>query len=1049
MNPGMSIDRLLSRAGHAAASLGRPYDPADDFAWATRHVKVEEKGRVVYEADVEAPTHWSDLAVTVVAKTYFRRVGGVMESSVKALVRRVVDAVAEASKHPDVGTDYFGEVVDRDQVERRAAFRDELFLVVVGQFAAFNTPVWVNVGVAESKWSKRRLGRGVAKAGGGRLGVAAAPTMLPPYGAYGSTPPPNFGPMASACFILGVDDDIESITSSQKTETKIFKAGGGAGSNLSALRPKDSPLSKGGTASGPVSFMRGFDAWAGITKSGGSSRRAALMRILDCYHPDARDFIATKPTVGRIVDTLKAGGWDVGMNSEIMTLLPFQNANNSLRVDDAFMRAATGATSSKISMRFPTGLGVETAGPQVCVDDAAELLDAVAEATWRVGDPGLQFHDAINKWHTCKNSGPIVGSNPCSEFVYLDNTACNLASLRLGRFLDVNGFFDVATFEHVARLVFLAQEILVGTAGYPTQAVADNSRRFRPLGLGYADLGAAIMRQGLAYDSEEARGFCAAVSSLLGGVAYRTSAEIAERCGGAFEGFAENREPMLGVICEHLHHSSKLLLHERPSWIGRSGSQIGGEAAQTVRSVAAAANQAWLRARDLGLLHGYRNAQATVLAPTGSISFMMDCETTGIEPLAVLKTRKKLAGGGVVEFACAAVEPALRRLGYDEDSVHNVVEVVGRTGEIPVSRGGGGQRDHDLSPRHLPVFATAFGQPGNEISVAGHLEMMAAAQPFLSGAISKTCNVSSSYTSQQIRDAYVEAWRLGLKAVAIYRDGSKDQPVESATKTPKDGDVVIGAGTVAVAEEGARRAIDAASAETAQLRHDLDVATSVLQALETFTPQQIRRRRLPDDRPGAHIHKFSLGGVDGFVQLGFYDEARTELGEIFVKMEPKAKAAIAVDLATQAASIALQHGADVHKLLDKWEGTEFAPSGFTGEGEGGVAYASSPLDYLARWLRRFLAGRARDAVAATGQLQDEGGVSVTIQRDGSIDAVAPPTATASQVAAAINGMARRDVVHSAPQLQRCPRCDVAAMARDGACMRCRACGHGEGGCGGG
>ena len=876
------------------------------FNWTRRHVSIKgDDGAIVYSADVEAPDFWSDLAVTVAAKTWFRRINGEMETSIKGMITRVVDAIAEASRHPDVGCDYFGG----DEAKRHA-FRDELFYICAGQYALFNTPVWVNVGVVTPK-----------HAGG-------------------------VGPQSSACFIQAVADSMDSLCALQTSETQLFRRGSGTGSNLSMLRPKDTALSGGGTASGPVSFMRGLDGWAGVTKSGGSSRRAALMRILDVYHPDIFSFIETKTTAQKMIRDLGTQGWSTNFNATATTWIPYQNANQSVRVDDAFMLAAT-SEAGQINLHWPTywhGGDKQISGQPVI---ASKLLDSIAQAAWDCGDPGMQFDTTINAWHTSPISARINASNPCSEYMYVDNSACNLASLRLTKYLQTDGTFDIETFEHVCRTIFIAQEVLVGAASYPTELIAKNSHDLRPLGLGYADLGALLMQLGFAYDSDEGRAYAGAVTALMGGTAYLTSAEIARDCGGPFPRFAENRNAMLRVVHKHVEAAQALRTSAR-------------------REIAERAYNAWLLASTYGGQFGFRNGQATVLAPTGTIGFAMDCDTTGIEPDTALVKVKNLAGGGRLEYVNRSIEPALRRLGYDEDSIEHITSTLKETGDLPVSKPDGRQRDFDLSPAHLPIFATAFGQPGNEVSIDGHLKMMAATQPFLSGAISKTVNCPSHYTVADIREVFVKAWKLGLKAVAVYRDGCKDQPLE-AKKAPE-------------ATPTARPNVPSASAS--------------------------RRRRLPSDRR-AHCHKFTLGGVDGYVHLGFYENG--DIGEIFVRMEPKASALV-VDIATQAASIAIQHGVDLGTFLDKWEGTAFAPSGFTGEGAAGVPYASSPLDYLAKWLRRWGLDKMTEIAQKTKQYD-----------------MTPPIPTASR--------------------ETCPRCS-STMRRDGACLSCPTCGHGQGGCGG-
>lgn len=961
------------------------------ITWTQRHVTVKDDvGVVVYEADVEAPDFWSDLAVTVAAKTWFRRIDGKMETSIKGMIARVVDGIVEASRYPDTSSDYF-----RDEAAREA-FRADLFHICAQQYALFNTPVWVNVGVSATKHDTAMAFKGRASG---------------EWGIY-STQPPNAGPQASACFIQSVEDTMESLCALQTSETQLFRRGSGTGSNLSGLRPANTPLAGGGTASGPVSFMRALDGWAGVTKSGGSSRRAALMRVLDVYHPDIFSFIETKPTAQKMIRDLGSQGWDVGFNATATTWTPYQNANNSVRVDDAFMLAATSSSAvlGTISLHWPTQWNVKSGStfvlpPNSVIADvvsASELLGSIAQAAWDCGDPGIQYDTTINAWHTVPNSGRIEASNPCAEYMHLQDSACNLASLKLTKFLTPSGEFDIETFKRVASTMFLAQEILVGAASYPTEKIARNSHDFRPLGLGYCDLGALLMSLGLPYDSEEGRSLCAAITSLLGGIAYATSAQIARDCGGPFAGYSKNRKAMLAVVEKHKQYADELVNVGAASWLN----EIPSSPQPCFVSIARAGLSAWNYAYDMGYLHGFRNSQATVLAPTGTIGFALDVDTTGIEPDTALVKIKRLAGGGTLEYVNRTIEPALRRLGYDAEQVRRIAERIKGTGRLPNTDDAWAK----LKPEHRPVFATAFGQPGNEISVDGHLKMMAAAQPFLSGAISKTVNCPNNYTVADIRDVFVRAWRLGLKAVAVYRDGCKDQPLSAK-------------GAEEVADTGNVKS-ECPVANPVCNDHTIGVARDLTGQAVGCTlgvcSTKPTRRRLPADAP-AHRHKFSIGGIDGYAHLGFYEDGA--IGEIFVRMEPKAgDAQIAIDLATQAASVAIQHGATVESFLDRWEGTRFAPSGFTGEGEAGVAYATSPLDYLAKWLRR---RSAQDA------------------QQSPLPASKAPT---SQVAPKTPQNASQGPLQQS-QGPSCGRCG-STMRRDGACLNCPVCGAGQGGCGG-
>lgn len=942
---GMPVARLFTRDDLSVEAM---------FTWTKRKLEIKEGSRVVFSGEVEAPDFWSDLAVTVAAKTWFRTIKGVRETSIKSMIWRVVDAIAAASEFPDVGFDYFA-----GDAQRRKVFRDELFFICAAQYALFNTPVWVNVGVSTPKHTVPRVLHSPSKRGGVN-------------GAYRYRAP-NVGPQASACFIQGVTDTMEGLCELQTTETQLFRRSSGTGSNMSPLRPANSPLSGGGSASGPVSFMKGLDAWAGVTKSGGSSRRAALMRVLDIYHPDIHEFINVKSLAQKAIRDLGLQGWDVNYNGIATTWMPYQNANNSVRVDDAFMLAA--ADGTEITPHWPTQWDGAVNKAEIVRDreSAAKLLREIATAAHDCGDPGIQFDTTINKWHTVPHSGRIDASNPCSEYMHLQDSACNLASLRLTKFLKTRRLptgqtaytvFDLAEFKHVARLMFIAQEILVGAASYPTERIAQNSHDFRPLGLGYCDLGALLMQQGVAYDSGMGRDVCSAVTALLGGVAYATSAELARQCGGPFQGYALNAEPMLRVIKMHSDEAAKVA---RKALVPVAFEHIHGD----VLAV-------WQQALTEGTAWGFRNSQATVLAPTGSIGLAMDCDTTGIEPDTALVKYKRLAGGGTVEIVNGSVEKALQSLGYDETTVQSVVAHVKASGKLP---------DSLIKQQDRAVFATAFGQPGNEISVDGHLRMMAAAQPFLSGAISKTVNLPKQATVEDIERVFVQAWKLGLKAVAIYRDGCKDQPLQA--KSTQD--------AAQLSTEGTKQA----AAPTA--------------TPATATASTAQRRRLPQERPGL-TRKFTIGGVDGYIHLGLYPDGG--VGEIFIDMEPRAKA-YGLDLIMQAASVALQRGEPLDRFVERWLGTEFEPRGFTGEGADGIPYATSPLDYLAKWLQR------RDVGSIAVEPIDE----------------AVATAAAEVVAAAAPALA------AMLSSTKCPRC-AAAMRRDGACLQCPTCGYGQGGCGG-
>ncbi|HSQ65674.1 MAG TPA: vitamin B12-dependent ribonucleotide reductase, partial [Polyangiaceae bacterium] len=799
-------------------------DPAEEVAWETRTASINgEGGAVIFEQkDVEVPNTWSMLATNVVASNYFRGPLGspVRERSVRQLVSRVVTTIARWGRKDG----YFATENDA------ATFEAELAHLVYRQKMSFNSPVWFNVGVEEH-------------------------------------------PQCSACFINSVGDSMDSILKLAHTEGMLFKYGSGAGSNLSKIRSSKERLSGGGEASGPVSFMRGFDAFAGVIKSGGKTRRAAKMVILDADHPDVAEFVTCKADEEKKAWALIDAGYDGGFNVRggAYDSVFFQNANHSIRVTDAFMRAVLEDREWSLTARTD-GKALETIR-------ARELMSKVTEAAWLCGDPGMQFDTTINAWHTCPSSDRINASNPCSEYMFLDDSACNLASLNLMHFRDIDGGFDVEAFRRAVDLTILAQEILVSNAKYPTENIGRNSEAYRPLGLGYANLGALLMASGLPYDSDGGRAAAAAITALMTGEAYAMSARIAERV-GPFAGFAANRDPFLGVIRKHANQVDR---------IDPSFGDVG---------VLDAARDAWAEALRLGMDHGYRNAQVTVLAPTGTIGFMMDCDTTGIEPDIALVKYKKLVGGGVLKIVNNTVPLALQRLGYSQETIANVLQYIDEAETI--------EGAPEIRESHLPVFDCAF-KPRNgsrTIHYMGHIRMMGAVQPFLSGAISKTVNMPSDATPQDIEDAYVAAWKLGLKAIAVYRDGCKrSQPLN----TGKDKEQAKPAGN---------------------------------------DSERLARRRLPDERR-ALTHKFSIGGHEGYMTVGMYDDGAP--GEVFVTMAKEGSVVSGLmDSFATSISMALQYGVPLKVLCDKFSHTRFEPSGFTGNPE--IPIAKSITDYIFRWL---------------------------------------------------------------------------------------------------
>jgi len=773
-----------------------------------RHVKIDGKDGVVFEQrDIEAPAEWSDTAVTVVAQKYFRTIDGERESSVHGMVRRVVDAIVVAG----VGQGALN-------TESCDVFHEELTAILLSQRASFNSPVWFNVGVEER-------------------------------------------PRASACFINSVDDDMESILDLAKTEGMIFKHGGGSGVNLSKLRGKAEGLSRGGNASGPVSFMRGYDAFAGVIKSGGATRRAACMRVLDVGHPDVVEFVRCKADTESKARALIEAGFGDGIDGDVYESLPFQNANHSVRVTDAFMEAAEEGRPWRLVNRKDDEF------EEVC---ASSLFGEIARAAWECGDPGIQFDTATNRWHTCPRSGRINGSNPCSEFVFVDNSACNLASINLIKFLDEDGEFDVGGFRQTVDVLITAQDILVDLAGYPTDSIERNSKRLRPLGLGYTNLGSVLMMLGLPYDSDEARDFAAVVTALMHFRALRCSAELAEKL-GHFEGYEKH---MREVVESHYRELNTLN--------NRSSSILTKEAVSDA-----------LEARKLGMTHGYRNAQVTLLAPTGTISLMMDCDTTGIEPELSLVKHKRLVGGGTIKQVNGAVRKVISRK-YGDDKADEVAAHIERNGTA---------RGADLCTEDLDVFRTALGP--DALGWEAHVHMMAAVQPFLSGAISKTVNLPSDATVKDVRDVFEMAWVGGLKAVAVYRDGCKGaQPV-----TVNDPEIPDSSGP------------------------------EIECRLQT-------RCQLPKTRQSL-THKFDVGGTEGYVTAGMYDDG--SLGEVFLKVSKEGSTLSGLlDALAISISIGLQYGVPLDVLVQKFSHTRFEPSGWTKDQD--IGYASSILDYVFRWI---------------------------------------------------------------------------------------------------
>lgn len=797
--------------------------PYDRIEWELRDAVITtDKGEVVFEQrNVEVPAFWSQLATNVVAQKYFRGLLGTeeREHSVRQLIDRVAKTAARWGREGGV----FASEADAE------AFEAELTYLLVNQHVSFNSPVWFNCGVEEK-------------------------------------------PQVSACFINSVEDKMGSILGLAKIEGMLFKFGSGTGSNLSTLRSSRENLAGGGTASGPVSFMKGYDAFAGVIKSGGKTRRAAKMVILNCDHPDIEGFVNCKADEEKkawaLIDAGYSGEFNVpgGAYDSVF----FQNANHSVRVTDEFMRAVLGDRDWQMHA-VTTGKPVETI-------KAKKLMRQMAEAAWLCGDPGIQYDTTINAWHTCPNTARINASNPCSEYMFLDDSACNLASLNLMRFRRPDGEFDTESFRHAVAVTTTAMEIWVDNASYPTSPIEKNSHEYRPLGLGYANLGALLMSRGLPYDDDAGRHYAAAITALMCGESYCQSARIAAKS-GPFMGFTRNREPFLQVMRKHQSHADGIDSEAVPS------------------DLLSAARGAWADAVTLGTKHGFKNAQSTVLAPTGTIAFMMDCDTTGIEPDLALVKYKKLVGGGLFKIVNRSVPLALKTLGYERETIQEIVDYVDEQGTIEGCK--------QLDEKDLPVFDCSFRpQRGvRTIHHMGHIKMMAAVQPFLSGAISKTVNMPSDSTVEDIENAYIEAWRVGLKSIAIYRDGCKrTQPLSTGAK-----------GSAAV----------------------------------VGTAAQPARRKLEDTRD-AITHKFSVAGHEGYITVGLYPDSR-QPGEIFITLG-KAGSTIAgfADAFATAISFSLQHGVELRFLAEKFTHVRFEPSGFTGNPQ--IPMAKSIVDYVFRWL---------------------------------------------------------------------------------------------------
>jgi ribonucleoside-diphosphate reductase alpha chain len=908
-------------AKHAAGESGLVFEryftdgeisPFDKVEWERRTALIgNEKGVTIFKQEgVEVPKSWSQTATNIVTSKYFHGKPGTAdrEGSVRQLISRVVNTIVRWGEEGG----YFADDASRD------AFRDELTHLLVEQKMSFNSPVWFNVGVQPK-------------------------------------------PQCSACFINSVSDSMESIMGLTRTEGMLFKWGSGTGTNFSTLRGSKETLSGGGIASGPVSFMKGFDAFAGVIKSGGKTRRAAKMVILNIDHPDIVEFIECKMKEERKAHVLIGQGYDSSIDGEAYSSIFFQNANHSVRVTDDYMRAAE-ENKDWWTKNVTDGQPNEKLS-------AKELLRKISDSTWHCGDPGMQFDTTVNRWHTCKNTARINASNPCSEYMFLDDTACNLASLNLMKYLGSNGQFDVEAFKSAVDVTITAQEILVDNASYPTPRIAENSHNFRPLGLGYANLGALLMSMALPYDSDEGRDVAAAVTSLMCGEAYAQSARVAEKL-GPFAGYEVNQEPMLDVIRMH-----------RNSMRGIKPEHVQPELYQ-------GAQGAWDSALQLGEKHGYKNSQVTVLAPTGTIGFMMDCDTTGIEPDLALVKLKKLVGGGLIKIVNNTVPHALMKLGYSPEQTSEIVSYIDRNGKIDGAP--------YLKEEHVPVFDCSLATSGGRsIAWTGHVKMMAAAQPFLSGAISKTINMPEESTIEDIMEAYIESWKMGLKAVAIYRDNSKRSQPLNAAGNKKD-----------------EKKADEVEPEQREL----------------FPRAQ--REKMPVERDSV-THKFSVGGHEGYLTVGMYPDGRA--GEIFIKMSKEGSTLSGVmDGLALTISLGLQYGVPLKVFVDKLVNTRFEPSGISANAN--IRFATSVLDYIARWLGgRFISA---EYLKLNGLPPAEGTVIAGTLMAGAVPMSVPPRMGILEPVST----SPRDAHEGAPT---CSECGM-LMVPNGACYKCENCGSTSG-----
>ncbi len=1002
---GLSFRRFFTKLG---------VSPYEELEWELRTAAITDAhGNVIFEQkNVEVPKDWSMTATNIVASKYLH--GKLNTPERETGVRQLVTRVAETIRDWGMAQGYFRTPEDG------ATFHDELAHILLRQYAAFNSPVWFNVGCDR-----------IEPNSDGQNWHWNRETQQVEFGVTGYK-----RPQCSACFINSVKDSLDSILTLAKTEGMLFKWGSGTGTNLSPLRGSTETLSGGGTASGPLSFMKGFDAFAGVIKSGGKTRRAAKMVILNVDHPDIVDFIECKQKEEAKAHALVTMGYDGSHpDSDAYSSIFFQNANNSVRVTDDFMYAVVRDTDFSTKSI--------TDGSVMKTYKAKDLLHKISEATWHCGDPGMQYDTTVNRWHTSKNTARINASNPCSEYMFLDDSACNLASLNLLKFAP-NGTFDVEAYRHAVDILITAQEILVDNAGYPTEMIMRNSHDYRPLGLGYANLGALLMAAGLPYDSDAGRDYAACVTAIMCGEAYLQSSRIAEQCsplapatdatkknlsetnlgaaignahvgtaasavpaerssavmpGSACPGWYINREPFLDVIRMHRASVNNIGGHVGTAAPGRPAER-SSVASQTDELIAAS-KTCWDEALAHGEKFGYRNSQVTVLAPTGTIGFMMDCDTTGVEPDLALVKYKKLVGGGMIKIVNQTVPSALFKLGYTHEQADAIVSYIDATGTI--------EGAPNIKDDHLAVFDCSFKPAKGTRSIAymGHLRMMAATQPFISGAISKTVNLPNGATVEDIMETYLQAWKLGIKAVAIYRDGCKQsQPLSAA-----------GTKTATSSKEDSRTGVSAPQEE------DLNA------------PPRAMRHKLQEERASI-THKFKVGDHEGYITVGLYPNG--DPGELFVKMAKEGSTVSGLmDSFALAVSLALQYGVPLKTFCEKFAHTRFEPSGWSGNPD--IGYAKSIMDYIFRWLQlRFLTGQQQMLFE---NLRLKQGVSD--QGTGASDSSA---ALPEPRPLAPNPYHSADALAGIVDLGDAPTCSFCGsiMTRNGSCYRCSSCGSTSG-----